>query len=90
MDMQKCRFCMKPPLGGEGGAALPVVWNSWLQISYWKMEKCFSYFLWKNAFPIEKRLSKERLLWVTNFFLQQRSLQTEKGTDLSEKKHHFS
>lgn len=45
MDMQKCRFCMKPPLGGEGGAALPVVWNSWLQISYWNsisMEKCFS------------------------------------------------
>lgn len=45
MDMQKCRFCMKPPFGGEGGAALPVVGNSWQQISYWNsisMEKCFS------------------------------------------------
>lgn len=45
MGMQKCRFCMKPPSLEEGGAALPAVCNSWLQISYWNsisIEKCFS------------------------------------------------
>lgn len=45
MDMQKCRFYMKPPFWEDGGAELPAMCNSWLQISYWNsisIEKCFS------------------------------------------------
>lgn len=45
MGTQKCRFRTKPPFTEEGGAALPALCNSWLQISYWNsisIEKCFS------------------------------------------------
>lgn len=58
MAMQKCRFCTKPPFWEEGGAVLPAVCNSWLQISYW------------SSVSIEKSLSNKSGILVKSIYFE--------------------